>query len=153
MDLINSFVDEPRSGLLINKKVTLKEERAWLKSMLESIKDKKVVMLVVEVDGKIMGNCHLSRQNWKSIHVADFGIAISRRMQGKGIGEALMRQTIELARKRMRGLELVELRTVAYNKKAHGLYKKLGFFEVGRVPRATKEGGEYVDDLMMVKIL
>jgi hypothetical protein len=38
-DFINPFADEPRSGLLINKKVTLKEERAWLKSRLASIKE------------------------------------------------------------------------------------------------------------------
>jgi len=150
LEFINAFVDEPRSGLLINKKGTLKEERAWLKNTLESIKSRKEVMLVVEHDGKLVGNCSLNRQTWKSSHVADLGIAIGKEMRGKGIGEALIKRTIELAKKRMRGLELVTLKTFEYNKRAQGLYKKIGFFEVGKIPMGNKEGDEYFDDLVMV---
>jgi RimJ/RimL family protein N-acetyltransferase len=150
MEFINAFVDEPRSGLLINRKGTLKEEQAWLKQTLESIKNRKTVMLTVEFEGKLVGNCDLRRLTWKSSHVADLGIAISKEMRGKGIGEALVKKTIELAKKRMRGLELVTLKTFEYNKSAQGLYKKVGFFEVGRIPMGNKEGDEYFDDLIMV---
>ena len=153
MDFINAFVAEPMSGLLINKRVHLKEEKAWLKGWLADIKSRKGVMLLVEADGKVEGNCTVSRLVWKSSHMADAGIALSKNIRGRGIGEALMRETIELAGKRMRGLEIIQLKAFDYNERALELYKKLGFVVVGRIPRANKEGKDYYDDVLMVKTL
>jgi len=153
MDFINAFVAEPMSGLLINKRVHLKEERAWLRGWLADIRNRKGVMLLVEADGSVKGNCTVSRLVWKSSHMADAGVALSMDIRGKGIGEALLRETIELARKRMRGLEMIQLRAFDYNERALKLYKKLGFVVVGRVPRANKEGNDYFDDVLMVKYL
>jgi len=152
-DFINSFVKEPRSGLLINRRVSLRDEKAWLKVWIADIRRRKGVLLLVEVDGKIKGSCSILRLMWKSSHVADAGIALSVEVRGKGIGEALMKKTIQLARKRMRGLEMIQLKAFSYNKRALDLYKKLGFVEVGRVPRANKEGKKYYDDVLMVRFL
>jgi ribosomal protein S18 acetylase RimI-like enzyme len=110
-------------------------------------------MLLVEADGRIKGNCTVSRLVWKSSHMADAGIALSKDVRGRGIGEALMKETIELARKRMRGLEMIQLKAFDYNERALELYKKLGFVVVGRIPRANKEGKDYYDDVLMVKQL
>jgi len=153
MRFINPLVTEERSGLLMNKRVSLEEETAWLKSWLSDIRKRKGVMLLVEVDGRIRGNCVITRLPWKTSHTADVGIALSHEMRGKGIGEALMTRTIELARKRMRGLEMLHLKSFDYNDRAQALYKKMGFVEVGRVPKANKEGKEYHDDVLMVKFL
>jgi RimJ/RimL family protein N-acetyltransferase len=153
MDFINAFVAEPMSGLLINKRVRPKEERAWLRGWLADIRDRKGVMLLVEADGKVEGNCTISRLVWKSSHMADAGIALSKNIRGRGIGEALMRETIGLSRKRMRGLEIIQLKAFDYNERALELYKKLGFVVVGRIPRANKEGKDYYDDVLMVKTL
>lgn len=153
MDFINPFVAEPMSGLLINKRVRLKEEKAWLKGWLADIRSRKGVMLLVEEDGRIRGNCTVIRLVWKSSHMADAGIALSKDVRGRGIGEALLRETIELARKRMRGLEMIQLKAFGYNERALELYRKLGFAVVGRIPRANKEGKDYYDDVLMVKYL
>jgi RimJ/RimL family protein N-acetyltransferase len=153
MDFINPFVAEPMSGLLINKRVRLREERVWLRGWLADIKNRKGVMLLVEADGKIKGNCTVSRLVWKSSHMADAGIALSKDVRGRGIGEALMGATVELAMKRMRGLEMIQLKAFGYNERALELYKKLGFVVVGRIPRANKEGKDYYDDVLMVKTL
>jgi RimJ/RimL family protein N-acetyltransferase len=153
MRFINAFVSERRSGLLIDKKVTLAGERIWLKGWLADVKQKKGVMLLVEKDGQVVGNCTASRLAWKNSHAADFGIALSKEIRGKGVGEALMKRTIELAQKRMRGLEMLHLKAIAYNDRARALYEKLGFVEVGRIPKANKEGREYFDDILMVKFL
>jgi RimJ/RimL family protein N-acetyltransferase len=153
MRFINAFVAEKRSGLLINKKASLKEEIAWLKSWRADISKRKGVMLLVDVDGRIKGNCTVNRLPWKMAHTAEVGIALSLDMRGKGIGEALITKTIELARKRMRGLEMLHLKTFDYNERAQALYKRIGFVEVGRVPKANKEGEEYHDDVLMIKFL
>ncbi len=153
MRFINAFVTEEKSGLLINKRVDLKGEKAWLRGRLSDVRARKAVMLLVELDGRIVGNCDASRLQWKSSHVAEFGIALSREIRGRGIGEALMTKTIELAKMRMRGLEMLYLKAFAYNTRALALYKTLGFAEVGRIPWANKEGSEYYDDVLMVKYL
>jgi len=153
MDFINGFVKEPKSGLLIDKKVNLKEEKAWLKGWIADIRRREGLLLLVEVDGKIKGSCSVLRLKWKSSHVADLGIALSGDIRGKGIGEALMDKAITLARKRMRGLEIIQLKAFSYNERALEFYRKLGFVEVGRVPRVNKEGKNYYDDVLMTRSL
>lgn len=146
MTFINAFVGEEKSGLLIDKKTPLRAERRWLKARLQEIKEKTQVMLVVEFEGRIVGNCDISRRIWKESHRAFLGIALSREIQGRGVGEALIKKTIALAKQRMHGLEVVDLQVIDYNGRAKGLYKKLGFVKVARMPNAVKEGHEYFDE-------
>jgi RimJ/RimL family protein N-acetyltransferase len=150
MNFINEFVDEDRSGLLIDKRTNIRAERRWLKQRIGEIKEKTTVMLVVELDGKIVGNCDVKRRMWKESHRAVFGIALNREARGRGIGEALIRKTITLAKQRMRGLEVIDLAVIDYNKRAKGLYSKVGFVKVARMPRAIKENHEYFDEDWMV---
>ena len=153
MRFINAFVAEHRSGILINKRATLAEEKRWLKGWLDDIRAKRGVMLLVESNGRIVGNCTINLFPWKCSHVADFGIALSREVRGKGIGSALMAKAIALACKRMRGIEILELKVFDYNKRAMKLYRSLGFVEAGRIPKGVKEGNDYFDDITMIKIL
>src|SRR3989339_873792 len=65
MSFINQFVDEPMSGLLIDKKVSLRDEEKWLESRLGEIRSRATVMLLAELDGRVGGSCHMSRLPWK----------------------------------------------------------------------------------------
>jgi RimJ/RimL family protein N-acetyltransferase len=150
MDFINGFVGEGRSGLLIDKKTDIKAEKRWLKARMREIKGKQTVMLLVECEGRVVGNCDVKRRIWKESHRAVFGIALSEEVRGKGIGEALIRKTIALAKQRMRGLEAIDLAVIDYNRRAKGLYGKVGFVKVARMPRAIKEDREYFDEDWMV---
>jgi RimJ/RimL family protein N-acetyltransferase len=149
MRFINPFVDERMSGLLINKKVSLKNEVKWLESRLGEIRSRSVVMLLVELDGRVVGSCHMGRLSGKHSHRAVMGVALSREIRGKGVGEALMRRAMALGLGRFRGIETIELSTFAYNDRAQSLYRKLGFKEYGRVPRSAKEGDAYFDEVLM----
>lgn len=149
MRFINPFVDEPRSGLLINKKVTLKDEEGWLDARLGEIRSRSVVMLLIESEGRVVGSCHMQRLSGKHWHRATLGVAIHKELRGKGVGEALMRRTMELGIKRFRGLETIELSSFSYNERAQSLYRKLGFEEFARIPRSSKEGSDYFDEVMM----
>jgi len=150
---INAIIDEPMSGLMINKKLDLKYERKWLKHRLEETGGKSAVSLVLETDGRIVGSCSVDRRRYKETHRAVLGIALSKDVRGKGAGEALIRRTIQLAKKRMKGLEQIDLQTFSYNKRALNLYKKVGFVKTGFVPRAIKEGNEYYGEHVMVLYL
>jgi ribosomal protein S18 acetylase RimI-like enzyme len=147
---INSFVGEYHSGILINKKKTLREEKGWLKSLIEEIKKKEGVFLVVEADGLIIGGSGINRGHDKKSFSATFGICLIKGYRSKGIGKILMREILWLARKRMKGLECVELGVLKYNEKARALYKKMGFKDAGYVHKQFKEReGEYVDEYQM----
>lgn len=149
MEFINRFAEEPMSGIIVNKKTTLRDERKWLTERLAEIKNRETVMLLVESNGKMVGNCDINRYRYKKAHRAMFGIALSKETRGKGVGEALMKKTLALARARFKGLEFVDLSAMCYNARALSLYKKMGFVEIGRIPDSMKEGEEYVDETLM----
>jgi RimJ/RimL family protein N-acetyltransferase len=149
MKCINAFVNEKRSGVNINKKVTLKEEKGWITGMLAAVKKKQKVMLVIDYKGKYMGACTIECRRWKQSHMAVLGIAISRGFRERGIGTALLKEAIRLAKKRMKGLEIIELTHVSYNKRSRHVYKKVGFKQVAIIPDSTKERREYFDQPLM----
>jgi RimJ/RimL family protein N-acetyltransferase len=149
MEFINSVIGERLSGIVLVKELTLKAEKAWLAGVLKDIRRREAVMLLVESDGRILGNCHASRRGMKHAHRATIGIALVKEARGKGIGEAAMRATIDLVRKRMKGVEFIDLSTFGYNRRAQGLYTRLGFVKVGEIPDAVREGNRYFSEHLM----
>ena len=125
------------------------EEKSWLNGVISGIKKKQKVMLVVEYNGKYAGNCGIDRKNWKQSHVATLGVGMAKEIREKGIGTLLINETITLAKKRMKGLEVLHLTVMEYNKRAERVYKKLGFKKICRVPKEVKENGKYIDEYIM----
>jgi len=60
---------------------------------------------------------------------------------------------IKLARKRMKGLEIIELEVFSRNKPAYHVYEKMGFRKVAVIPNKAKEKRNYVDSIVMQKYL
>jgi RimJ/RimL family protein N-acetyltransferase len=131
---------------------TRNKEKKWLEDQLKAIRKKNLVMIVAEVDGKIVGNCEIRRRAaYKRVrHIGTFGIMVRRKFRGKGIGERLMKTTMADAKKRM-GVGLLTLSVLANNPIAPKLYKKMGFRECGRLPRAFLFMGKYIDEIYMFR--
>ena len=71
-----------------------------------------------------------------------FGIAITKEFWGLGIGKYLMEACIECAREA--GYLQLELEVVAENERAVEMYRRAGFIEYGRNPKAFRlRTGEY----------
>ncbi len=153
MRLINEVIDEPNSGIMMNSHTGLEEERRWVRGRIEGIRRRRLVMLTAEVDGVIIGNCDVTVQGWKRSHRAMLGIVVVKGMRGKGVGEELMRRTIDLAERRLKGVEFIDLSVLDYNKRAKKLYTKLGFQVIARIPRGIREGKRYYDELLMTRIV
>jgi len=151
MRLINDVIDEPSSGIMINRHSTPEDERRWVRARMEGIRRRRLVMLTAVVDGAIKGNCDVVMEGWKKAHRGVLGIVLAKDMRGKGVGEALMRRTIELAEMRLSGLEFIDLSVLDYNRRAMNLYAKLGFIEIARIPKGIKEGRRYYDELLMTR--
>ena len=145
--------EDPGFGLsLLRQKPTMEEERLWFSKTLKDIDDGSVIMMVAEADSHIVGNCVVRRVKPKSPedHRGNLGISVRKDYRGKGIGEALMKATIEKCRGKF---EVIELSVLAHNRRAKRLYEKLGFRTYGTMKYALKRGGRYyADDLMYLKL-
>ncbi len=114
---------------------TVAQEEKYLQTKTDSPDEAE---LVAEVEGRIVGQAGFARVGRadKVKHRADFGISIDRACWGLGIGRALTRACIELARQA--GYGQLELQAVAENARALALYESEGFQEYGRNPRGFR---------------
>lgn len=82
--------------------------------------------LVAKEDGKLIGFCGM----WLVIDAAQItNVAVIETARGRGIGEALMREAIRVAREA--NMDVMSLEVRVTNKVAQNLYHKLGFEDGG----------------------
>ena len=114
---------------------TPEQEAKYLQAKAESPKEAE---LVAEVDGRIVGQAGIEAigRADKVKHRADFGISIDRDYWGLGMGRALTRACIRLAKQA--GYAQLELSAVGDNHHAITLYESEGFAEYGRNPRGFR---------------
>ncbi len=111
------------------------------------------VMLVCLVDGRIAGNCSLSRGIFKKTgHRASIGIALMKEFWGLGIGTRFLTELIRIAEKQ-KDLLQIELDYVEGNDRARALYEKMGFRITGVRPNAIRlKDGTLLNEYSMVRM-
>jgi ribosomal protein S18 acetylase RimI-like enzyme len=104
------------------------------------------------VDGALVGVAGFALPaHAKKIHKGVlWGVYVSERVRGHGLGRALVAGVIEYARGRVAQLHAA---VVTGNAVACGLYRDLGFVTYGIEPRALKVGERYFDQELMVLML
>jgi len=149
-DFMNSLVDDNAKIAKI-KKVDIKEEGEWMVGALKLARSKKAVYIIAEHDGKIVGHSDIKQRKGRWNHVGSFGVAIKNNYRGIGLGECLSRKAIELAKKRFKPTpKFIRLEVMSNNEPAQGLYKKIGFKKVARIPEQLQYNGKLVDELVML---
>jgi RimJ/RimL family protein N-acetyltransferase len=147
-DFINPFVKE-KAYLSVQKKVTLPEERAWLKRTASEIDRRDLVRLLLFVDGMLAGTCDVRRGTIPNQrHNVSFGIAVLRKWRGLGFGEMLLLRGISEAKRRFKPHRMW-IEHDSENKVAAQLYRKVGFVQVARLKHRTMHFGRYTDDCIM----
>jgi ribosomal protein S18 acetylase RimI-like enzyme len=107
--------------------------------------------LVAEDAGQIVGWCDVRRETVPTYaHEGMLGMGLLPDYRGHGLGERLMRTTLEAARHA--GFERISLSVYAQNTRAIALYRKLGFVHEGTRVRGRKVDGAYDDIHMMAYI-
>ena len=150
MELINSLVDE-KAEITRTEKVTREEESEWLPKMLASLEKDELFFLVGEVGGKVVASSdiHILRGNEK--HVGVLGIVIKSGFRDLGIGTEIMKTLVQQAM--ALGLKVLTLQAYATNKRAVHVYEKAGFAQTGRVPKKHFKEGQYIDEVIMTKLI
>jgi len=147
-DFINSLVEE-EAKILMNKKATLKEEKAFIEGLL---RNKNKVYLLAECDNKIVGGTAIELGRWRRNHIGSFGITIAKDYRGIGLGKYLMSEIIKLAKKELKP-KIIQLEVYVNNKPAINLYKKMGFKIVAKMPKQIQWKGKLVDEFIMILYL
>jgi RimJ/RimL family protein N-acetyltransferase len=147
MEFINPFIEE-KAFLSVNKKVTLEEERVWLKSSAKEIDSRQKINLVLFVNGKIAGNCEVRKGRMSQCHNVTFGLAIIKEHRHKGFGRLLLTRAISVAKKQFKPHKMW-IEHVGGNIPASRLYRQVGFVKVARLSEYVFHFGEWKDHVIM----
>jgi RimJ/RimL family protein N-acetyltransferase len=102
-------------------------------------------------DARLVGWCDIRREEIPVYaHVGHLGMGLLPDYRGRGVGERLIRATLDAAR--AAGFERIELTVYGRNTRAAALYRKVGFAHEGTRVRGKKLDGEY-DDVHMMGLL
>jgi RimJ/RimL family protein N-acetyltransferase len=150
MELINSLVDE-KAEIARTDKVTREDEVEWLPKVLASLEKDELFFLVAEVDRKVIASSDIHILSGNEKHVGVLGIVIKSGFRDLGIGTEMMNTLVEQAM--ALGLKVLTLQAFATNKRAVHVYEKVGFVQTGRVPKKHFKDGQYVDEVIMTKLI
>ncbi|HVQ01672.1 MAG TPA: GNAT family N-acetyltransferase [Candidatus Thermoplasmatota archaeon] len=145
---INSFLRDG-SYLLIDKPVTLKKEKEWLRTQLQTQRKGEQLYLKALVDGRLVGDCFAKSGFGRNRGNVDLGIAVKREWRGRGIGHLLLRTLIERSERKWHPHNIY-LHVIAANTRAKKLYESLGFRVVATLPQWFEYKGTYLDELVLI---
>ena len=109
---------------------------------------------VFEEENQILGTYYIkTNQAGPGSHVCNCGYMVGSKARGKGLATAMCEHSQAIALEM--GYKAMQFNFVASsNKVAVGLWSKLGFQTVGRLPKAFKHPNQgYIDALVMYKWL
>ncbi|MFH1193046.1 MAG: GNAT family protein [Candidatus Jorgensenbacteria bacterium] len=129
-----------------SKKLTLEEERKWIKS-IPKLKDQKHFSICT------FGGTHIGGIGFKTIDTlnryAEIAITIGdKRYWNKKLGTDAMRTLINWGFKEFK-LHRIELEVYEYNARGIKLYRRLGFKLEGKMRERVRWGGRYHDVFQM----
>jgi RimJ/RimL family protein N-acetyltransferase len=107
-------------------------------------------MFLLLVNGVVRGHARLKNDPMDAgRHRCELGMGIESKWRGQGFGHALLSRVAALAQA-AKHLQWLDLKVMAENAHAIGLYQEFGFQEVGRISDRFRIGGAAMDEISMV---
>ena len=137
-----------RIATLETEERTPEERKQWL-----AARGPRHPVLVAELDGTVVGWGSLNKFNPRKAYdfVGDFSVYVERARRGKGVGGGLLRALI--ARAKQLDYHKLVLSAFPWNAAGMALYQRYGFRTVGIYKEQGLLDGEWVDTIIMEKIL
>lgn len=151
MHYINKLSLEQTYILRQGEQCTYEEEKKFVDSQIEKIKNKKAIHLVVESDSIIVGAVQINLKEQVAKHVGHLGISLAKEYRDQGLGAKLLGLTIERSKTELPSMKIIDLTIFAINDRAKHLYEKYGFKEFGRLPKGVLYKDKYVDHIYMYR--
>ena len=130
---------------------TPESETKYLKSILEAIKNKKAVHLLVFINNKLVAKSDINKMDKTEKHIGKLGISVKKDFRGEGLGKILIELILKEAKEKIPGIKIVTLEVFSTNDIARNLYKKYGFIEYGMLPNGISRGEKFEDTVLMYK--
>jgi L-amino acid N-acyltransferase YncA len=113
----------------------------------------RYAVIVAEEEGEIRGWASINPYSARSAYdgVGDLSVYIHRQFRGRGIGQQLLQYLEDTAK--VNNFYKLVLFTFPFNSMGQGLYRKAGFREVGTFVNQGILDGNYVDIMIMEKLL
>lgn len=125
------------------------EERRHLRAVRTSA---HVGVFVAEAEHGVVGRLTIARGSHPACrHVADLGLMVSLGARGQGVGSALLAAAEDWAR--TVGVRKIELHVFPHNDAAIALYERVGYLREGYRKAQFRRGREFVDAILMAKML
>lgn len=138
-------------GVMENILSNKDEEEELIKEKIIN-RGKNQYWYVAEDNGKVIGlGILMNHGNLRKKHVGVITLMVNSDYQNKGVGSLLMDKLINLSE----SLNIIRLELCVFrdNYKAINLYKKFGFKEEGIKVKSALKNGEYIDEVMMARII
>jgi len=112
----------------------------------------QLIGIIGLAEERVVGHLHIFRYPSRMSHLGDLIIYLNQDFHNAGLGTAMMKAGLELAKDR--GLHRIQLTVINGNKNAVHVYEKVGFRREGlRVERYLAEDGLYYDAIEMGLVL
>ncbi len=112
----------------------------------------ELIGVVGEVEGQVVGHLHIFRYSSRMSHLGELIIYLNQNFLGVGLGTAMMKSGLGLAK--ARGLHRVQLTVIKGNENAIHVYESVGFHREGeRIDGYLGADRQYYDAIEMGIIL
>lgn len=110
-------------------------------------------VLVAERESEIIGWASLNPYSHRCAYsgVADLSVYIDRSYRGQGVGSFLLESLHKIAKEN--SFHKIVLFTFPFNQNGQGLYQKMGYRQVGIFEKQGVMDGEFIDVMIMEKLL
>jgi len=145
---IASFVKE---GAFISRDEvpSMKEQKEWLKGQFGKMKKGEAIQIIAESGGRIVGKASAARESRKERNNVELGIAVLPTFRGASLGKLMLQNVIARVKTEMKPKNIA-LAVLEPNKRAHALYRKVGFRDFARFPNWLLHEGKYYDKIYLI---
>ncbi|MCJ7572015.1 MAG: GNAT family N-acetyltransferase [Candidatus Thermoplasmatota archaeon] len=145
---INTLTGEG-AYLLVDKPVTFKEEKQWLKAQIQAHKKGEQIYIKALANDHLIGDCFAKPGFGRNHGNKNLGIAIKKQWRGKGLGNIMLKELILLSEEKWHPKN-VFMHVVSSNKNALSLYESLGFRKIAHLPQWFEYYGKYLDEIVLI---
>ncbi|MEG0296416.1 MAG: GNAT family protein [Clostridium sp.] len=111
------------------------------------------VILVCEKDNEIIGILDFQRKTTKSMaHCGDFEILVKKEFTNSGVGKSIV-SYFEAYIKDNTTVQKVNLKVPSDNERAIQMFRELGFLKEGIREKSIFRNGQYLDQILMGKVV